>query len=479
MKIDLAQLTIAHAREHLDRGDFSAVDLAEAHLVRIKEKNPELHAYLEVYGDVLEQAAAADAFIAAGTQKSLMGIPLSIKDNILIKGKIMSAASKMLATYTATYDATVIKKLKADGAVFLGRTNMDEFAMGGSTENSAFGPTHNPHDPTRVPGGSSGGAAASVAADLAVAALGSDTGGSIRQPASFCGVVGLKPTYGAVSRYGLAAMASSLDQIGPLAKTVTDAETLFNAIAGRDPLDATTITRQAPRPSTPPGKKMVIGVPRDFLTKGVDADVMKNFEESLAALAKAGVEIRDISLPNLKYALAVYYVVMPAEVSSNLARFDGVRYGFHEAASTGLEEYLATRRAGFGSESRRRIMLGTYVLSTGYYDAYYGKANAVRELLKDDFNAVFAAGVDCVVTPTAPSPAFKIGEKSSDPLSMYLADIFTVSANLTTLPALSVPSGIATRDANRLPLGIQFTAAFAREDILFAIGKLFEHARVV
>ena len=474
MKHDLANVTIAKARELLDRGDVSAIELAEVYLDRIAKENPKLNAYLEVYDDVREQAKAADQLLAAGKKAPLTGIPISIKDNILLKGKIASAASKMLANYTASYDATVIDRLKKQGAVFLGRTNMDEFAMGGSTENSALGPTKNPHDVSRVSGGSSGGAAASVAADLAVAALGSDTGGSIRQPASFCGVVGLKPTYGAVSRSGLMAMASSLDQIGPLAKTVADAEILFNAIAGRDPKDATTIDR--PVAPAVANKKLVVGVPRDFLEKGVDPDVLKNFETSLAALKSAGVEIRDVTLPNLKYSLAVYYVIMPAEVSSNLARFDGMRYGLHKDAPTLLEEYLATRREGFGAESRRRIMLGTYVLSTGYYDAYYGKATAVRELLKSDFAAVFAQGVDCILTPTSPTPAFKIGEKSADPLAMYLADIFTVSANLVTLPAISVPSGFAKRDGAQLPLGIQFTAPYAREDILFTIGKLFEQA---
>ncbi len=474
-------MTIAEARKKLDSGEITAVELAKGYLARIEKENPKLNAYLEVYDDVLEQAKAADKLIAAKKQGPMTGIPISVKDNILIKGKVASSASKMLEKYVASYDATVITKLKKQGAVFLGRTNMDEFAMGGSTENSAYGPTKNPHDVGRVPGGSSGGAAASVAADLAVAALGSDTGGSIRQPASFCGVVGLKPTYGAVSRSGVMAMASSLDQIGPIAKTVEDAETLFNAIAGRDPLDSTSIDRPASPKSDEKtdAKKFVIGVPRDFIKEGVDADVLANFNASLEALKGAGAEIRDVSLPNLKYSLAVYYVLMPAEVSSNLARFDGVRYGLHKDAATGIEEYFATRREGFGAESRRRIMLGTYVLSTGYYDAYYSKANAVRELLIKDFEKVFASGVDFILTPTSPVPAFKIGEKSADPLSMYLADIFTVSANIVTLPAISVPSGTTERDGKKLPLGIQFTAPYAREDTLFAIGTLFEKANIV
>jgi aspartyl-tRNA(Asn)/glutamyl-tRNA(Gln) amidotransferase subunit A len=474
MPADLTLLTIAKAREMLDSGEISAVDLANAHLAKIKKENPSLNAYLEVYADVLDQAKAADAMIKSGKIGPLTGIPLSVKDNILIKGRTASSASKMLEKYTASYDATVIAKLKAQGAVFLGRTNMDEFAMGGSTENSAFGPTKNPHDTSRVPGGSSGGAAASVAAHLAVAALGSDTGGSIRQPASFCGVVGLKPTYGAVSRYGVMAMASSLDQIGPITKTVEDAEILFNTIAGQDRFDSTSITRKAPAGKKESAKKFVVGVPWDFLEKGVDEDVLKNFKESVEALKKAGAEIRTVAMPNLKYALATYYVLMPAEVSSNLARFDGVRYGLHSEGATGIDDYLATRREGFGPEVRRRIILGTYVLSTGYYDAYYNKANQGRQLIMNDFSTVFAGGVDVILTPTSPVPAFKIGEKSADPLSMYLADIFTVSANIATVPAISIPSGFTERDGAHLPLGIQFTAPYGREDALFSIGRIFE-----
>ena len=421
----------------------------------------------------------------------LTGIPLSIKDNILIKGRKASSASKMLENYTATYDATVIEKLKKQGAVFLGRTNMDEFAMGGSTENSAYGVTKNPWDATRVPGGSSGGAAASVAADLCIAALGSDTGGSIRQPASFCGLVGLKPTYGAVSRHGLMAMASSLDQIGPLTKTTEDAEILFNAIAGIDRYDATSIDLTEQRnvslkkrkekkenigTNSSTDEKFTIGIPYDFLKAGVDEDVMNNFTESVEQLKKHGCEIVDIKLPNMEYGLSVYYVLMPAEVSSNLARFDGVKYGLHKDGGNLLEDYLLTRHEGFGKEVRRRIILGTYVLSTGYYDAYYNKANTVRKLLMNDFDQAFK-NVDFVLTPTSPVPAFKIGEKSNDPLAMYLADIFTVSANIVTLPAMSIVSGFATREGKKLPLGIQFTAPYAREDLLFRVGKLFESMR--
>jgi aspartyl-tRNA(Asn)/glutamyl-tRNA(Gln) amidotransferase subunit A len=475
--IDLKNLTIEKARESLDRREYSARDLALAYKAEIKKKNKDLNIYLEVFDDIEKQAEEADKKIKAGKAEMLTGIPVSIKDNILIKGRIASSASKILENYRATYDATVIKKLKEQGAVFLGRTNMDEFAMGSSTENSAYGRTKNPLDPERVPGGSSGGAAASVAAGMALAAFGSDTGGSIRQPASFCGIVGLKPTYGAVSRYGLMAMASSLDQIGPLTKSVADAEILFNIIKGKDKMDSTSIEiDDFGEHKKIEKKKFKIGVPFDFVGEGVDEDVMKNFNESLEKLKKHGCEIVDISLPNLKYSLSVYYILQPAEVSSNLARFDGVKYGLHVDGKDLLEDYLLTRQQGFGPEVRRRIMLGTYVLSSGYYDAYYYKANSVRSLIVQDFEKVFK-DVDVVVTPTSPSPAFKAGEKANDPLAMYLADIFTVSANIVSLPAISLPSGFSERNGKMLPIGIQFTSAFAREDMLFEIGKLFESLR--
>lgn len=470
--IDLKTLTIKKAHAHLKNRDFSAVELADAYKKIIAEKNIDINAYLEVFKDMDEQAKHADAKLASGHAHVLTGIPLAIKDNILIKGRIASSASKMLEHYHATYDATVISKLKAHDAVFLGRTNMDEFAMGSSTENSAFGVVRNPWDTSRVAGGSSGGSAAAVAADMALASLGSDTGGSIRQPASFCGIVGLKPSYGAVSRYGVMAMASSLDQIGPITKTVEDSEILFNAIKGNDPMDSTSIELISK------GKvkeKMCIGVPYHFLDKGIDPDVLHNFNQSLEKLKKLGHEIVEITLPNIAYSLAVYYILMPAEISSNLARFDGVKYGLHKDGKDLLEDYLLSRREGFGQEARRRIILGTYVLSTGYYDAYYNKATTVRTLLMKDFEKAYES-VDLIVTPTSPMPAFKIGEKSSDPLAMYLADIFTVSANITSLPALSIPSGFAERDGNQLPLGIQFTAPFMREDVLFAIGKDFERS---
>jgi aspartyl-tRNA(Asn)/glutamyl-tRNA(Gln) amidotransferase subunit A len=473
--IDLKNLTIKKVHEAFTKGDYSAVDLAKAYLEQIKKTDKDIHAYLEVYSDVLEQAKAADEIIKSGKATLLTGIPIAIKDNILIKGRKASSASKILENYTATYDATVIERLKKEGVVFLGRTNMDEFAMGGSTENSAYGPTKNPFDSERVPGGSSGGSAAAVASNEALVALGSDTGGSIRQPASFCGLVGLKTTYGMVSRYGVMAMGSSLDQIGPFAKTVEDAEILFDAIKGHDKMDSTTLPDAESQKSKveSPKSKLKIGVPRDFLKiGGIDEAILKNFEESLDKLKKLGHEIVDIKLPNLKYSLAVYYVIVPAEVSSNMARFDGMRYGKRISGSTGIEDYFLSRQAGLGREVKRRIILGTYVLSSGYYDAYYNKANIVREIIKDDYKKAFK-NVDIIATPTTPSVAFKIGEKIDDPLAMYLEDIFTVPVNVAGVPGISVPSGVKKVDGKDLPIGIQFVADYGREDKLFSVSKSF------
>ncbi len=471
---DLASLSITEAAKKLQAKEITAVDLAHACLANIEKKNKDLNAYLEVFDDVLAQAEAADARRAQDEKEGrqshpLLGIPLATKDNILIEGRVASAASKILEHSVASYDATVIKKLKEAGAVLLGRTNMDEFAMGGSTENSAFGPAKNPHDELRVPGGSSGGSAAAVAADMALGALGTDTGGSIREPAAFCGLVGLKPTYGAVSRSGLIAMGSSLDQAGPLAKTVADAKLIFNTIQGKDPLDSTSTEEIFYQKRTPKNK---IGVARHLLKEGVDADVLAAFEKSLELLKQKGYEITDIELPSASLALAVYYVIMPAEVSSNMARFDGVRYGLSLKGATLFEDYAKTRAAGFGAEVRRRIMLGTYVLSAGYYDAYFGKATAARKKLADEVAAVLE-GVDVIATPTTPCPATKIGEKS-DPLAMYLLDIFTVTANLTGNPALSMPMGFVEREGKQLPVGIQFTAAHGDEAALFSVGKEVE-----
>lgn len=471
MSLDLTKLTIKSAHSGMISGEFKAQDLVQAYMREIEAKNSDLNAYLEVFQDAMAKAAEVDDKIARKEEISVLaGIPIAIKDNILIKGKVCSAASKILGNYQAVYDATVIEKLKAKDVIFMGRTNMDEFAMGGSTENSAYGPTKNPHDPSCVPGGSSGGSAAVVGGHLALAALGSDTGGSIRQPSSFCGAVGLKPTYGAVSRYGLMAMASSLDQIGPIAKTVEDAEIIFNAIKGKDRLDATSTDGPVyPNQGEENNGKKKIGVPESLLSEGVDPEVLENFYQSVHKFRDYGYEIVPIDLSALKYSLACYYVLMPAEVSANLARFDGMRYGVRQSGSNLLEDYLKTRGEGFGPEVRRRIMLGTYVLSAGYYDAYYNKANEVRELIRSAYEKVFEE-VDVVLTPTAPSPAWKLGEKTDDPLKMYLEDIFTVPANLAGLPAISIPSG---KTKNGLPLGLQITAPHFREDLLFSFGKRF------
>ena len=398
----------------------------------------------------------------------MTGIPLAIKDNILIDGRIASSGSKILENYRASYDATVIAKLKSHGAVFLGRTNMDEFAMGSSTENSAFGITRNPVDTERVPGGSSGGSAAAVAGGMALAALGSDTGGSIRQPASHCGIVGLKTSYGSVSRFGLMPMGSSLDQIGPLTKTTEDARILFEAIRGHDENDSTSLPDY---PLSAGGKR--IGVPRAFIEKGIDPDVRTLFDATLERLKAAGYQIVDVEMPNLPYALPVYYVICPAEVSTNLARYDGIRYGLSVPADNILEVYKKTRGAGFGPEVRRRILTGTFVLSSGYSDAYYRKARTVRALIRADFERVFK-DVDAIALPTAPGPAFRIGEKTSDPLAMYLEDIFSVTANLAGVPAISVPCGTVKRDASDLPVGFQLMGPVRGEGCLVSIGSDIE-----
>lgn len=470
--MDLKKITIAEARRALDAKEYSALELTEAYLSEIEKRDSDIHAYLEVWADsAREEAQKADAAIAQGEQTPLTGIPIAMKDNILIAGRRASSASKILEQYVASYDATVTEKLRAENAVFLGRANMDEFAMGGSTENSAFGNTKNPLDLSRVPGGSSGGSAAAVAGDLAVASLGSDTGGSIRQPASLTGIVGLKPTYGAVSRYGLMAMGSSLDQIGPLTKTVEDSKILFSAIRGHDTRDSTSLSDSESGVRTP----KVIGVPRAFFEKGVDSDVLAAFEKTLKLLEEKGYTLKDIALPSVSYSLAVYYIVMPAEASTNLARYDGIRYGLSVSGDNIQEVYEKTRAAGFGPEVRRRILVGTFVLSSGYVDAYYRKAQAVRAEISAEFARAFESGIDAIVTPTTPSPAFRFGERS-DPVAMYTEDVFSVPVNLVGVPAISVPCGSVVRDSVDLPVGFQIIAPHRGEDTLFKIGGDVEKA---
>jgi aspartyl-tRNA(Asn)/glutamyl-tRNA(Gln) amidotransferase subunit A len=457
-------LSIVEARAKLDRKELSATELVDQCVKIAKAKDHELGAFLEVFDDVSEQAKAADTQLTNGKAGVLTGIPIALKDNIVQQGRSATAGSRILEGFVSPYDATVVTKLKEAGAILFGRTNLDEFAMGSSTEHSAFGATKNPHDVTRVPGGSSGGSAAAVASGIVPGALGSDTGGSIRQPASFCGVVGLKPTYGSVSRHGLIAMGSSLDVIGPIARTIEDTELLFNTICGRDALDSTSREGKYEQTST-----RRVGVPRHFLESGVDEDVLARFDASIEELRENGYEIVDVELPRAKHALAVYYIIMPAEASTNLARYDGVRFGHYASGADGIDDYKKSR-AAFGTEVRRRIILGTYVLSAGYYDAYYNKATEVRKLLTDDFTETFKR-VDVIATPTTPTPAFTFGEKS-DPLSMYLTDIFTVPANLSGMPAISVPSGLVTREGVELPVGVQFTAPHFQEERLFSVGKV-------
>ena len=438
----------------------------------IHKREPELHAFLEPFFHAKHQAEEKEF-----NEGPLAGIPIAVKDNILIKGQTASAGSKILENYTASYDATVTKKLWDAGAIFICRTNMDEFAMGSSTENSAYGPTKNPYDILRVPGGSSGGSAAAVSAGMCLGALGSDTGGSIRQPASFCGVVGLKPTYGAVSRSGLIAMASSLDVIGPITKTVEDAEIIYNVIRGKDSLDSTTAESQiANRKSQIAGLK--VGLPKEYFGEGLNPEVKKVIESAIKKMEEAGAIIKEISLPHSKYALEVYYIIMPAEVSANLARFDGIRYGSittnYQLPTTNLYDvYSKTRAEGFGHEVKRRVMLGTYTLSHGYYDAYYLKAQKVRRLIRDDFVKAFEE-VDIIAGPTTPDVAFQFGEKANDPVSMYLSDIYTVAINLAGLPALSMPVGWVEREGKKLPVGLQLIGKWFEEDTILSVGKEFE-----
>jgi len=470
--MEIQDLTIKEARKGLLEKEFSAVQLAESFLDRIAKADKEISSYLTVLPELaLGQAKAVDQLIYQGRDIPLLaGIPCAIKDNILIKGEKCTAGSKILENYSAPYSATVVEKLKKEGAVFLGKTNLDEFAMGSSTENSAFGPTRNPHDTKRVPGGSSGGSAASVAGGMAVYALGSDTGGSIRLPASFCGVVGMKPTYGAVSRYGLIAFASSLDQIGPLTKTVDDAEMVFRAISGADPLDSTSAPFEYRRLEIDV-KGLKIGVPKEYFVSGMEPEVEDLVRGAIKKYEEMGAKIIEVSLPHTEYALPAYYIINPSEASANLARFDGIKYGFSSKDAKNLMEvYLKSRGEGFGAEVRRRIMLGTYALSAGYYEAYYLKAQKIRTLVRNDFNDAFKK-VDVLMTPAAPSLPFKIGEKINDPLSMYLTDIYTVSVNLAGLPALVLPIG----KAKGLPVGLQIIGKSFEENTIFQTAKIYEY----
>ena len=495
--MDLQNLTIKKFNDGLLNKEFSAGEAVKEFFNYVKEKDKEINAYLNLIEEIsLETAAAVDAEISAGENIGVLaGIPLAIKDNILIENIACTAASKILKNYKGSYDATVIKKLKKAEAVFLGKTNMDEFAMGSSTENSGFKITKNPYDIERVPGGSSGGSAAAVAADMAIAALGSDTGGSIRQPANFCGVVGLKPTYGAVSRFGLIAMASSLDQIGVFAKNIEDAALVFSEIGGRDEFDSTSVDigfkEEILDFNSEKTKKLTIGLPKEYFEffnssvpgGNIDKSVISAIEEVISFFKSSGFKFKEISLPHTRYALSCYYIIMTAEVSANLARFDGIRYSRISENNIRIDAkkspraladiYLKTRSDNFGDEVKRRLILGNFVLSSGYYDAYYYKAQKIRRLIKNDFDNVFdssAGGVDVILTPVSPTSAFKIGEKISDPLSMYLSDIFTIPANLAGLPAISIPIKIA----GGLPIGFQLIGKPFRETDIFAVGQYYE-----
>lgn len=479
--IDLNELTLESARMSVQQRQVTATALAEAFYKKIESDDKEVHAYLTLSRErALTQASRMDAIADRGDPlPSLGGVPIAIKDVMNTKGIRSTAGSRILENYIAPYDCTAVARLEAAGAVVLGKLNCDEFAMGSSNENSAYGPVHNPRDLTRVPGGSSGGSAAAVAAGTAVATLGSDTGGSIRQPAAFCGVVGMMPTYGRVSRYGLIAFASSLDHIGPLTKTVKDAALMLQTIAGKDPMDATSADVQVPdyvAELEKPVRGSKIGVPEEYFGEGLAPEVRSAVEDAIQLLAKAGCEIVPISLPNTKYAIPTYYVVATAEASSNLARFDGVRYGLRAnsfEAKTLKEMYKLTRDKGFGPEVKRRIMLGTYALSAGYYDAYYLKAQRVRTLLARDFEAAFQQ-VDAIVTPATPTPAFKLGEKNDDPLAMYLNDIFTVTADLVGIPGISVP---CQRPSDPLPIGVQILGKHFDESTVFRLAHAIELER--
>ena len=474
--MSLYQLTAHELHDKLKAREITAVELTESVYERIEEVEPQVKGYLTLTKEIaLEQANAADVGYKNGDEMSpLAGIPIAIKDVICTKGVRTTCASKILSNFVPPYDATIMTKLHQQGAVMVGKTNMDEFAMGSSTENSAYQITHNPWDLNTIPGGSSGGSAAVVAADTAICSLGSDTGGSIRQPAALCGVVGMKPTYGRISRYGLIAFASSLDQIGPFTKDVTDCALVLNALCGKDEMDSTSVDVPVPdftQSLIDDIQGMKIGVPEEYFTEGLDVEVADKVQDAIAKFESLGASIEEISLPHTDYAIATYYIIAPAEASANLARYDGVRYGYRtEEPDDLINMYKKTRSEGFGEEVKRRIMLGTFALSAGYQDAYYRKAQKARTLIKSDFDAAFEK-VDVIATPTSPTPAFKIGERTADPLQMYLCDVMTTPASHAGLPGISVPCGLVK---SGLPVGLQLLAAPFNEEALFRVAYTYE-----
>jgi aspartyl-tRNA(Asn)/glutamyl-tRNA(Gln) amidotransferase subunit A len=472
---ELHYLTISEIRRALDAGDLTSLELTDALLARIRATEPQIQAFLTVSGEqALEQARRADAERAMATGKPLHGVPIAIKDVICTEGIRTTCGSQILENFVPPYNATVTERLQAAGTIMLGKLNCDEFAMGSSTENSGFFPTRNPWDPERVPGGSSGGSAATVAAGQAPASLGTDTGGSIRQPAALCGVSGIKPTYGRVSRYGLVAFASSLDQIGPLAHTAADLALVLGAIAGHDPRDSTSATEPVPdyyAALTGDIRGLRIGIPREYFVEGMQAGVEQTTRTAIDTLRDLGAELVEISLPHTRYAVPTYYIIAPAEASANLSRFDGVRYGPREAGESMWDEIELTRGRRFGAEVRRRIMIGAYALSAGYYDAYYKRAQQIRTLIKRDFEQAFAE-VDMIVTPTSPTVAFKIGQKIDDPVAMYLSDVFTLAANLAGIPGLVVPCGFS----NNMPVGLQLMGRPFDEATLLRTGDAYQRA---
>ncbi len=475
--MSLHSLTLHELQGKLKKREISSVEVTESVLRRISATEDKLHSYITLCRDTaLAEAKKADERLKQdGGFSPLLGIPIALKDIFLSRGILTTCASKILGNFVPPYDSTTVKKMRAAGAVTVGKTNMDEFAMGSSTENSAFTATRNPWKLDRVPGGSSGGSAAAVAADQCIASLGTDTGGSIRQPAACCGIVGLKPTYGRVSRYGIIAFASSLDQVGPMTKDVTDCALMLEAIAGYDPSDSTSVKMPVPAYASflnGDVKGLKVGIPKEYFIPGMQPEMEQAVKEGILVLEKSGIRVEEISLPHTEYAVAVYYIIATAEASSNLARYDGMKYGFRASAKDLTETYMKSREEGFGPEVKRRIMLGTYALSAGYYDAYYLKAQKVRTLIKKDFEEAFKK-CDAIITPTAPTTAFKIGEKTQDPLQMYLSDIFTISVNLAGLPGLSLPCGF---DSEGLPIGMQIIGKHFDEATILRIGFAYEQA---